>query len=486
MKINEKYLNCIDSDFYIGGMNGMITEKGLFISSDGEFVKDEKWIEIRGNKLIFDNPINEGQIECVKRFLIHHSRTDEGIDVIYKGKECEKASYYKIDDAMEWLLNECNDDLIYGKTFLDRCNIGYRKYLYEIVFNGFLFDKNILTETHHVNHDFDSLISELSEYIFNRLKNDDDETPYVCNYAVKFIYGTHPLKIIFDYSDKHIENGFVEHGWHLIFFNSINAPSEMMRMGNARGMGIVKNAKDYDCTPIHILINKATFNKTNIKDIKEALRHEFTHVLASNANLLKDANNSTKGKFAQPNRDGEIIRNNQYANIIRHNCAMLSPQEHNSYISETYQAILDLDDKTVDSLKKQIGNNWTLCINTLMQYTFLNNRLMAINDVISLIDNIDFKNPYDLYSLLLYGYFFNKYEQINSNSEYLTLDFINSLSKLSIKDIDDKQLESIQIKLLQRMKFQYHKYIRRLKEVIIDAAIERGIVDLYKNEIKTL
>ena len=159
---------------------------------------------------------------------------------------------------------------------------------------------------------------------------------------------------------------------------------------------------------------------------------------------------------------------------------------NNSYITETYQAILNLDDKTVDSLKKQIGNNWTLCINTLMQYTFLNNRLIEINDVISFIDNIDFKNPYNVYSLLLYGYFFNKYEQIDSNSEYLTLDFINSLSKLSIKDIDDKQLESIQIKLLQRMKFQYHKYIRRLKEVIIDAAIERGVVDLYKNEIKTL
>ena len=30
------------------------------------------------------------------------------------------------------------------------------------------------------------------------------------------------------------------------------------------------------------------------------------------------------------------------------------------------------------------------------------------------------------------------------------------------------------------------KYIRRLKEVIIDAAIERGVVDLYKNEIDTL
>ena len=30
------------------------------------------------------------------------------------------------------------------------------------------------------------------------------------------------------------------------------------------------------------------------------------------------------------------------------------------------------------------------------------------------------------------------------------------------------------------------KYIRRLKEVIIDAAIERGIVDLYKNEIDRL
>ena len=26
MKINEKYLNCIDRDFYIGGMNGLITE----------------------------------------------------------------------------------------------------------------------------------------------------------------------------------------------------------------------------------------------------------------------------------------------------------------------------------------------------------------------------------------------------------------------------------------------------------------------------
>ena len=111
---------------------------------------------------------------------------------------------------------------------------------------------------------------------------------------------------------------------------------------------------------------------------------------------------------------------------------------------------------------------------------------MAINDVISFIDNIDFKNPYNIYSLLLYGYFFNKYEQIDSNSKYLTLDFINSFSKLSIKDIEDKQLESIQIKLLQRMKFQYHKYIRRLKEVIIDAAIERGVVDLYKNEIKSL
>ena len=36
------------------------------------------------------------------------------------------------------------------------------------------------------------------------------------------------------------------------------------------------------------------------------------------------------------------------------------------------------------------------------------------------------------------------------------------------------------------MKYQTDKYIRRLKEVIIDAAIERGIVDLYKNEIKTL
>ena len=163
MKINEKYLNYIDSDFYIGGMNGMITENGLFISSDGEFAKDEKWIEIRGNKLIFDKPINEAQLKCVKRFVIHHSRTDEGIDVIYKGKEYEKAVYYKIDDAMEWLLKECNDDLIYGKTFLDRCNIGCRKYLYESVFNGFLFDKNILTETHHVNHDFDSLINELSE-----------------------------------------------------------------------------------------------------------------------------------------------------------------------------------------------------------------------------------------------------------------------------------------------------------------------------------
>ena len=30
------------------------------------------------------------------------------------------------------------------------------------------------------------------------------------------------------------------------------------------------------------------------------------------------------------------------------------------------------------------------------------------------------------------------------------------------------------------------KYIRRLKEVIIDVVIERGIVDLYKNEINTL
>ena len=30
MKINEKYLNYIDSDFYIGGMNGMIIENGLF------------------------------------------------------------------------------------------------------------------------------------------------------------------------------------------------------------------------------------------------------------------------------------------------------------------------------------------------------------------------------------------------------------------------------------------------------------------------
>ena len=111
---------------------------------------------------------------------------------------------------------------------------------------------------------------------------------------------------------------------------------------------------------------------------------------------------------------------------------------------------------------------------------------MAINDVISFIDNIDFKNPYNIYSLLLYGYFFNKYEQIDSNSKYLTLDFINSFSKLSIKDIDDKQLESIQIKLLKRMEYQTDKYIRRLKEVIIDAAIERGIVDLYKNEINTL
>ena len=165
---------------------------------------------------------------------------------------------------------------------------------------------------------------------------------------------------------------------------------------------------------------------------------------------------------------------------------MFSPQEHNSDISETYQAILDLDDKTVDSLKKQIDNNWTLCINTLMQYTLLNNRLIDINDVISFIDNIDFKNLYNVYSLLMYGYFFNKYEQIDSNSKYLTLDFINSFSKLSIKDIDDKQLESIQIKLLKRMEYQTDKYIRRLKEVIIDAAIERGIVDLYKNEIKTL
>ena len=259
-----------------------------------------------------------------------------------------------------------------------------------------------------------------------------------------------------------------------------------MRMGTARDMTIVKNSKDYDCTPIHIFINKATFDETNIKDIKEALRHEFTHVLAANANLLKDANDSTKGKFAQLSRDGEMIRNNQYATIIRHNCTMFSPQEHNSYISETYQAILDLDDKTVESLKKQIGNNWTLCINTLMQYTFFNNRLISINEVISFIDNIDFKNPYNVYSLLLYGYFFNKYEQIDSNSEYLTLDFINSFSKLSIKDIDDKQLTSIQIKLLQRMKYQTDKYIRRLKEVIIDAAIERGIVDLYKNEIDRL
>ena len=100
--------------------------------------------------------------------------------------------------------------------------------------------------------------------------------------------------------------------------------------------------------------------------------------------------------------------------------------------------------------------------------------------------DIDFKNLYNVYSLLLYGHFFNKYEQIDSNSEYLTLDFINSFSKLSIKDIDDKQLESIQIKLLKRMEYQTDKYIRRLKEVIIDAAIERGIVDLYKNEIKSL
>ena len=303
---------------------------------------------------------------------------------------------------------------------------------------------------------------------------------------MKFIYGTHPLKIIFDSRDKHIENDFVENGWHLIFFNFINAPSNTMRMGTARNMSIVKNSKDDDCTPIHIFINKAAFDITNIKDIKEALRHEFTHVLAANANLLKDANDSTKGRFAQLSRDGEMIRDNHYATMIRHNCTMFSPQEHNSYISETYQAILDLDDKTVDSLKKQIGNNWTLCINTLMQYTFFNNRLISINEIISFIDNIDFKNPYNVYSLLLYGYFFNKYEQIDSNSKYLTLDFINSFSKLSIKDIDDKQLESIQIKLLKRMEYQTDKYIRRLKEVIIDAAIERGIVDLYKNEINTL
>lgn len=31
MKINEKYLNYIDNDFYIGGMNELITENGLFI-----------------------------------------------------------------------------------------------------------------------------------------------------------------------------------------------------------------------------------------------------------------------------------------------------------------------------------------------------------------------------------------------------------------------------------------------------------------------
>ena len=86
---------------------------------------------------------------------------------------------------------------------------------------------------------------------------------------MKFIYGTHPLKIIFDSRDKHIENDFVENGWHLIFFNFINAPSNMMRMGTARNMSIVKNSKDYDCTPIHIFINKAAFDITNIKDIKK-------------------------------------------------------------------------------------------------------------------------------------------------------------------------------------------------------------------------
>ena len=82
-------------------------------------------------------------------------------------------------------------------------------------------------------------------------------------------------------------------------------------MGTARNMSIVKNSKDYYCTPIHIFINKAAFDITNIKDIKEALRHEFTHVLAANANLLKDANDSKKGRFAQPSRDGEMIHDNQ-------------------------------------------------------------------------------------------------------------------------------------------------------------------------------
>ena len=63
---------------------------------------------------------------------------------------------------------------------------------------------------------------------------------------------------------------------------------------------------------------------------------------------------------------------------------------------------------------------------------------------------------------------------------------MNSFLNLSIDDIDIKELKTIQMKLLKRMKYQYDKYIRRLKEVIIDAAIERGIVDLYKNEINRL
>ena len=42
------------------------------------------------------------------------------------------------------------------------------------------------------------------------------------------------------------------------------------------------------------------------------------------------------------------------------------------------------------------------------------------------------------------------------------------------------------MKLLKRMKYQTDKYIRRLKKVIIDAAVERGVVDLYKNEIDRL
>lgn len=358
-------------------------------------------------------------------------------------------------------------------------------------FNDMVYDINLLFEERGMMTMFSPAIDNIVDLIIKHYNDDfiyNNMNIFPTIYSFLHIYKNHKKyikiydedkkELIFDFSSNHklfLDDDFRlnnerKENWHRIYI--IITDNKLLKEKAACQRN---NETSDNSVPVYIFINKDKI-KNERNELKQTIIHELTHVIP----MFKNSKNYISGNLGTISNDfneiPEQITDTGFDNYIKRFCYLISEEEHNAFISETSEAIMELSDYEIEKLYKiEKDKSQTDLINYITAETFIQNRYDQMKYFMDEIYKISYGIPsFYNYLLPVYLYYFKKTKSYKVNTKSIIIDknfIIKYLNReISISKI---QFDEIYETVKYRITYIFNKYALRLRKIIYESYIKR-------------